>query len=327
MATVGSTTRCSASNTPACTEHVPDLSLDGSALFATQFVQAEPRFQPPLSDPPLQQWPGVAGDVWAGLYREATGYRVRFPDLADFLISPDGRQVQVHPVPGVSDETIGHLYRNQTLPLALSRRGQLVLHGSAIAVDGGALGFVGPSGRGKSTLAASFAVNGHPFLTDDGLVLDESGGVVRVLPSHPSVRLWGDSQQAVLPGDIAEAPPLDFTPKARLLADAVMAFCDQPLAIRALYFLGEPGADGPDIQPCGPRDALIACARNSFVLDIDERTFLREHHERLTRLVHLVPCFHLSVPRDFARLPEVRRFILLHAAEGAPRSMHKPVLT
>jgi hypothetical protein len=45
--------------------------------------------------------------------------------------------------------------------------------------------FAAESGRGKSTLAASFAVNGFRFLTDDGLVLEPAGEGYAVLPSHP----------------------------------------------------------------------------------------------------------------------------------------------
>ncbi len=61
--------------------------------------------------------------------------------------------------------------------------------------------FLGESGRGKSTLAASFATSYFRFLTDDGQRLkptSSDGNTYRALPSHPSIRLWADSQQALM---------------------------------------------------------------------------------------------------------------------------------
>jgi hypothetical protein len=58
--------------------------------------------------------------------------------------------------------------------------------------------FLGESGRGKSTLAASFATEGTRFLTDDGLLLEWVGGHCMIVPSHPSIRLWEDSQEALI---------------------------------------------------------------------------------------------------------------------------------
>jgi serine kinase of HPr protein (carbohydrate metabolism regulator) len=90
----------------------------------------------------------------------------------------------------VTSATVEHLYLNQVLPLALSRQGKLVLHGSAVDIGGQGVAFLGESGRGKSTLAASFATEGTRFLTDDGLLLEWVGECCMIIPSHPSIRLW-----------------------------------------------------------------------------------------------------------------------------------------
>ena len=158
------------------------------------FTVRTPRLQEQLRGEPFHEWTFPSGTIWTAFYRMDAAYLLRFPDLADFQVSADGLNVTCFPAPHVSDTTIEHLYLNQVLPLALSRLGKLVFHGSAVEVAGGAIAFVAASGQGKSTLAASFATGGYRFLADDGLVLEPIGGGYHVLPSHPSIRLWEDSQ-------------------------------------------------------------------------------------------------------------------------------------
>ena len=156
------------------------------------------RPQAPLPQAPFHQWTFPDGTKWTLFYRLDSGYLLRFPDLVDFEVSRDGRMAVAWPVPGVSPGTVEHLHLNQVLPLALSRQGRLVLHASAVAFDGIGVAFTGESGRGKSTLAASFATTGARFLTDDGLQLDWLDGQCQIMPSHPSVRLWEDSQESLV---------------------------------------------------------------------------------------------------------------------------------
>ncbi|MBK9199490.1 HPr kinase/phosphorylase [Candidatus Skiveiella danica] len=152
----------------------------------------------PLQEAPFHQWSFPDGTLWTQFSRQGDGYLLRFPDLADFEVSADGAAVLGFPAPGVTSPTVEHLYLNQVLPLALSRQGKLVLHGSAVDIGGQGVAFLGESGRGKSTLAASFASEGTRFLTDDGLLLEWVDGRCMILPSHPSIRLWKDSQDALI---------------------------------------------------------------------------------------------------------------------------------
>src|SRR3954452_13107517 len=136
----------------------------------------EPRHQAPCAAKPYHIWDFPDGTLWARFYRTPFGFMIRFEDLADFELSADAYRVTCAPTPEISKATTEHLYLNQILPLALSKRGKLVFHASAVEVVGGAIAFLAPSGRGKSTLASGFAVTGRPFLTDDGLVLEQYEG-------------------------------------------------------------------------------------------------------------------------------------------------------
>jgi hypothetical protein len=252
------------------------------------------------------------GLPWTEFHRTEAGYLLRFPGFADYEVSVDGNDVVCHPVPGVSDEATRHLYLNQVLPLALSRQGKLVFHASAVAVAGNAIVFAAESGKGKSTLAASFATSGSPFLTDDGLVIEERAAEYWVAPSHPSIRLWDDSQEALVRLGAPTAEPVPFTSKTRFLAGDEIPFCDEPRPLRRVYFLGDGTSARVSIEQVSKSDALIELVRHSFLLDIEARELIAAHFDRLSRLVAAGICFKLDYPRTYESLPDVRQAVLEH---------------
>lgn len=276
--------------------------------------QAE-RAQVPVATVPFHEWVMPDGTLWTQFFRQAGGYLLRFPDLADFEVSADGSQAQGWPAPGVTSATVEHLYLNQILPLALSRQGKLVLHASAVDIAGHGVAFLGESGRGKSTLAASFATEGMRFLTDDGLLLEWVDGRCMIIPSHPSIRLWQDSEDALMQADAATAPAVSFTSKARFLAGPGVAFCAETRPLRRVFFLGEGDALVPTIEPLRPAQALIELVKHSFLLDIEARDLLARHFDDLTRLAALPIYFRLDYPRSYGALPAVHQAITRHALE------------
>ena len=199
--------------------------------------------QAALALTPFHEWIFPDGTLWTRFYHTGEGYLLRFPNLGDFDISADGRAVRARPAPGISEDTMQHLYLNQVMPLALSKQGRIVFHASAVETGNGAIAFLGESGRGKSTLAASFAAGGQRFLTDDALLLDPTEGGYLVQPSHPSIRLWDDSQEALLAADAELAPPVQYTPKARILSGDTLPFCNAARRLRRVYFLGDGSAE------------------------------------------------------------------------------------
>ena len=274
------------------------------------------RLRDPIDALPFHEWVFPDGTKWAQFYRVDQNYLVSFPGLGDFDVSADGRAVRAWPAPGISEDTMQHLYLNQVMPLALSKQGRIVFHASAVEAGNGAVAFLGESGRGKSTLAGSFASGGQRFLTDDALLLDPMEGGYLVQPSHPSIRLWDDSQEALLTADAELAPPVQYTPKARILSGDSLPFCDAARRLQRVYFLGDGSAEELTIQRMRPSEAMIGLVKNSFLLDIEAQEMLSSHFDLLAEMVALPIYYHLDYPRAFAALPEIRQGILEHAAEG-----------
>lgn len=284
--------------------------------FSAALELADAQAQKPLDQRPFHELTLPDGTPWSQFYRTPSGYLLRFPGLADFTLSADGFDVTATPTPGTSAQTIEHLHLNQVLPLALSLQDRLVFHASAVDIDGVAVAFMGESGRGKSTLATSFATCGHPFLTDDGLLVEACDGGYRVVPSHPSIRLWQDSQDALIAPGTPAAAALEFTSKSRFLAGDRIPFCEAPRRLQRVYFLGDDAA-AATFHRLAPVEALVGLLRHAFLLDVEARDLLAGHFDELSALASQPIFFRLDYPRRYADLPAVRRAIVEHAQQKA----------
>src|SRR5262249_21201448 len=77
-----------------------------------------------------------------------------FRDVGVFRVR-GGREVIVSPAPGTRASRVRLYLVGTMMAVLLCQRGFLVLHASAVEVDGEAIAFVGASGAGKSSLAAA----------------------------------------------------------------------------------------------------------------------------------------------------------------------------
>ena len=111
------------------------------------------------------------------------------PGVACFRVER-GERITVEPAPGANAASIRLYLLGTALGAALMQRELLVLHGNAIRIGDECLICLGPSGVGKSTLAAGFMARGHEILADDVVAIEADG---TVLPGIPRIKLWQDA--------------------------------------------------------------------------------------------------------------------------------------
>lgn len=286
-------------------------------------LRVEPaRVQAPLDSEQYHVWAFPDGGNWAVFHRVGRDYLVRFPGLADFLMAANGIEVTCTPHPDCDDATVEHLFSNQIEPLVQSHIGKAVFHGSAVLVDDGAIGFIGSSGRGKSTLAASFSTNGGRLLADDGLIVVPDGEAHFVQPNSASVRLWDDTREALLPANNPTAPAVVYTEKQRYLAGMAFELERVPARLRALFFLRTGDTTAISIERMDSSDAMVALVQHCFLLDREDRLTLSRQFENASRIARATPCFELDYPRSYAELANVRGAIrvAVNAAAAAPQA-------
>lgn len=173
----------------------------------------------------------VYDDVHARLWRAGTRWRIDVDDTGSYDWDPATREIACAAREGAADDFVrGHLL-GRVLATCLHDEGLLVLHGSAVAIAGGAVAFLAPKGSGKSTLAAMLVAAGAQLLTDDALAV-EPEETVRARPGVHSLRLRADSLE--LSGSDSIGDPRE---DGKFLVGAPRSVARESVPLKAIYLL------------------------------------------------------------------------------------------
>ena len=253
--------------------------------------------------------------------RTPDGLRIEYTDTGAYDVAADGRTITWHRPPDADEVNARLDIVGTLLPFALHLTDRLVLHGSAVAFEAGAVAFLAPSGVGKSTLAMSLTTAGARFLSDDALPVRIAGSTAFAAPGVPSPRFREDSFARFSDLLPTEAVPSSgkLTMRDRL-GDDLVETRERPLV--AVYVL----------QPVSPEDGAratrTAVAPIAATMELVRNTKLAkllwaEESERLLRLVsevaRRVPVYTLEVPRNLDLLPEVVDLLLVWHAAPRPQ--------
>jgi hypothetical protein len=242
--------------------------------------------------------------VGVSLYRSPAGLHFVYDDTGSFLVSADGGAVLWAPVPGASVDAAALDLTGRVLAGALHLRGELVLHASAVAIEGAAVALIGPKRRGKSTLAAALVRSGARLLTDDTLAVGGSPPCAR--PGVHHIRLHGDAMRAVgRPADEAAGVKHTIT---ELTMDR-LATGTVPLA--AVYL---PEAGPSDAVPARvrfpPRLASLVLVNNAKLGPLLRGGEAPVLLQRAAALARAVPAYRLEFPAGLDRLADVADAVL-----------------
>jgi hypothetical protein len=235
--------------------------------------------------------------------RTETGYYLRFHYAGDFRITPLSGDIECYADTGVARRTIRHLLLNQVMPLLTTEK-RLVLHASGVAINGRVIGFAGPGGAGKSTLAATLCRRGATLVTDDALMVETRAEKLLAIPTYAGVRLWPDIVSH-LAANAKKEPLTPYTSKRRV--DREFNFDRTALPLSTLCILDVTTRDREvlQVERLSPRQALTALLSCTFQLDVADRCHVVSTFERLADLVLRLPVYYLKYPRSLARLSVV----------------------
>lgn len=232
---------------------------------------------------------------------------LRWPELADFTVSSDGCEIVCRVAEGASGESWQTYLLGPVFSFALLKNGIEALHATAIEVNGGAVGFLGGSGQGKSTLAAALLQRGHRLLTDDLLVLGEREGAFWAHPGPARIKLF-PNQAHDLARDCGAGTSMNALTSKLVLALRAKHFQKTAVPLRALYVLHSPEKKWRSairISTFRPRNAFLELLKRSFNRVFVTPDRIRRQFELVTALATKVPIRRVSYPRDLANLPRL----------------------
>lgn len=244
----------------------------------------------------------AAGTPIVQVSRSVHGYHFQYADQTRFWIDAAAQDVWcTWPAPASLDDTCTYLC-GPVLGLLLRIRGALALHASAVRIRGGAIGFAGCHGAGKSTLAAALGAAGCAVVTDDVLHLRAEGSRWVAEPFASMLKLWPGGAELAL-GPRAALPPIaaGWDKRALHLGGSVAAVSD-PLALDAIAWLAPRGSDVA-IEPLSPAEALVRLAAHSSAAHLLDSTLRAAEFRALSALVRSVPCVAVTPPAEAAEYP------------------------
>ncbi|WP_223428712.1 hypothetical protein [Tateyamaria pelophila] len=218
----------------------------------------------------------------------------------DLLVDPKEKLFSLCYQAKPSAETVTHIVADLIIPRLLAHDGHFVLHCGMVNSSRGAIGFMGPSGRGKSTMTAGLHNLGMALMGDDAVVIDCKDCTYSAERVYPSLRLFPDSIDQLFTNVVHTAPVADYTSKQHV------SFVSGPsrAPLSALFSIVEP-TDEVRIDKLKFSDACMALIANSFALDAADTIEAKRRFAKASDVACHVPVYELHYPRDYASLTSV----------------------
>jgi hypothetical protein len=261
----------------------------------------------------------AAGNPLLVVRRSADGecYSFDYSDGTQFLIADGGRTVWARwSDPLTSEDTATYLL-GPVLGFMLRLRGRVCLHASAVALGADAVAFTGPSGEGKSTLAAWLVSKGHRAIAEDVLPLRWDAGRVWADPGPPLIRLWRPSVESLFgaPDSMPLMTP-NWDKQFQPLSAQEGTFMAESVPIRAIYLLAGRDQDRrtAQIRPVSSQAALLALVTNTYANRLLDTAMRAREFQLLGQMLSVVPVRELQLPDDFRLLDAAGQHVLDDAA-------------
>jgi hypothetical protein len=221
-------------------------------------------------------------------------------DLGGILVR-NGCEIVIAPRKGVDERLLSTLILGWTLALVLHQRKWLVLHASAVSIEGRAVLFLAPSGRGKSSCAAALMARGHSMLADDVAVINTEHEPFQVPPSFPSLKLMPDSA-AALGLDPRGGKPVHLGSDKSFFSLS-HSYQKGSVPLSRVYSLSA-GAT-VKIERLKASAAVMELVKNTYHIGLDALATRGRHLVQCSDLARKVPVFRLTRSSELDSLSEI----------------------
>lgn len=236
-------------------------------------------------------------------------FLLNIKDVARYLVE-GGEKITVQIFNQSESGMIRSFLLGSAFGALLYQRNYLLLHGSAIDTDGGAIIFCGESGAGKSTLAASFDKLGFKIISDDlcAIQFDENKNLV-LYPAYPQIKLWEDAIQKIHVEKDDNFHQIS-SDRFKFAVRKKENFQNEPRPIKKIFMLGTHNKDVFDLQHMTGIQKIRLLQKESY-----RQRFLKGLNKEVNRfqlvsqMANQVDLFRVIRPRAGYQLDELVQLI------------------
>jgi Coenzyme PQQ synthesis protein D (PqqD) len=235
--------------------------------------------------------------------RGPSGYLLSFRGSPAFQIEPSGAKLVAADFTRAHPDLARQLLE-AAVPKLLSLRGYLVIHASAVEVEGKILAFSGASGAGKTTTASSLVEAGAQLICEDKLFIspDSEGEVRALVDGERGLQYWIDEvSDDLVAGHAISSAGLD----------ALFEGGSKPLVQLGLLHAAHRRSGNIVARRPSPPNAANGVFQNSFLGSDDPYSWI-EQLELSASIAGRIDVFDLEMPQGLpslrtASIPVVRR--------------------
>lgn len=255
--------------------------------------------------------PTRRGPVWQ---LDGRRFLLTLPGIGRFL-AEDGRILDMEPAPGIDPADALPFLTGTCFGALLHQRGAMVLHASTVEVDGRAIAVCGPSGTGKSSLAAALCAAGCRFVGDDiaAVSLDGAGQPV----------VWPDGRMLKLSDDSIARCGLEERKRGAVRSGIAKFYvapaapgAEEPVPLGGIYVvrdLAPPRHEGfEQLRPIDAAQSLLHQGHRPRLSLAMALARTSRQVELTAAILRHVPVFHLTRRRELDLLPKTARDVLAH---------------
>ena len=226
------------------------------------------------------------------------------PDVLQAIISADGRTARCAPAPEGDPRSFEANVLNFVLTAALTLQGEEPFHATVVRLDDRAVGFLGDSGTGKSTLASFLLAEGAELVTDDMLRIVYDADEPIAWRGPPRLKLFDEQARLLLPAAVRAAA---FNPMSgKLLVEAAAPRAAR-IALSALFWLDEPPPSDATVTVRAVQgvEAIRILLASTLHRDHRPPDRIERQLRAIERLAKSVSLFAVAYPRRHELLPAV----------------------
>jgi hypothetical protein len=294
----------------------PPCLYPGAGSVDLEIAPALPRAANELAGPPalsrLLRHP--EGDGLYEVWRAGDALILKVAPVAEFLCRP-GR-LEVRPLSTMTDEALRWQIYGLVMSVWSEWVGRPVLHAASVQVEGRAIGFLGNSGAGKSSLTLDFLTHGHAVYGDDQLILDVSSPQIQVRPAVPWLKISPELAES-MGFDAARLPLMHSVADNRRVDLGAGQWAEASSQLGPIYLV-ERGWHQPEvaIDRLGPSESLFKLIQYSYSPRTVAAVGLSgQRLEALTRASAQSGVWRLRSPTGLEWLSRARSAIVQHVTD------------